>query len=87
MTPVPLRTALARALLLLAPVLVGCRAPAPGAGEAECPVCRCEGDLACLVVRVEADTPSATLAGVTYHFCSEECRARFVADPHAYLAR
>jgi len=75
----------AAAALLLA--LAACRAPVAGPGEAECPVCRCEGDLACLVVRVEADTPRTTLAGVTYHFCSDACRARFEADPQAFLPR
>lgn len=72
------------ALLLL---FTACRTPVAGPGEAECPVCRCEGDLACLVVHLEPDTPSVTLAGVTYHFCSEECRARFAAAPGAYLGR
>ncbi len=34
----------------------------------------------------EAGKPSATYEGHTYHFCSETCRGKFVADPDAYLA-
>jgi hypothetical protein len=54
---------------------------------AECPVCAHEGDLACLCVRVDADTPSCEFAGEVYYFCSEECRADFLREPSAYLRR
>jgi len=80
-----LRGSAAAAALLF--FLAGCRAPVAGPGEAECPVCRCAGDLACLVVRLEADTPRTTFDGTTYHFCSAECRARFEAEPRAFIGR
>ena len=72
------------ALLLLS----ACRSSPPFDGPlAECPVCKHEGDLACLCVHVEADTPSCACAGKTYYFCSEECRADFEANPGRYLPR
>jgi protein SCO1 len=36
-------------------------------------------------VRVVGTTPATTHAGQTYHFCSERCRDRFVAEPARYL--
>lgn len=65
-------------------LLSACRAPVPGEGEAECSVCRHEGDLACVCVRIEADTPRLELDGQTYWFCSDECRTAFAADPGRY---
>ena len=35
-------------------------------------------------VRVTKTTPHSTHAGHTYHFCSELCRDRFVAEPARY---
>jgi YHS domain-containing protein/mono/diheme cytochrome c family protein len=35
-------------------------------------------------VRATETTPRATHAGHTYHFCSETCRDRFVAEPNRY---
>ena len=65
--------------------LAACHSAPPFDGPtAECPVCRHEGDLACLCVHVEPDTPSCECAGETYYFCSEECRADFLADPARY---
>jgi hypothetical protein len=80
-----LRSAALAALLLLS----GCSSNPPAADgrTAECPVCRHEGDLACLCVYVEADTPHCECAGATYYFCSEECRADFEAAPERYLPR
>ena len=34
----------------------------------------------------QAGKPSAVHAGVTYHFCGERCRTRFVAAPEGFLA-
>jgi protein SCO1 len=42
------------------------------------PVCQ-------MKVRVGKDTPSATHDGHSYHFCSERCRAEFVASPAKYM--
>jgi len=84
-------TAAACCLLL---AVVACSAPSRGGADpseigavyAECPVCRCNHDLACLRVRVEPATPHADIDGVTYWFCSEECRDDFVAHSKKYLA-
>ena len=54
---------------------------------AECPVCKHEGDLACLCVHIGPDTPSCTCDGTTYWFCSEECRSDFQAHPERYVVR
>jgi hypothetical protein len=72
----PARLTLALALLGLA----ACRAelPAPAAGHAQCPVCRCHGDLACLDVEIGPDTPRVELDGVVHWFCSGECRDDFL---------
>jgi len=83
----PGRSAIPRALLAALLALVACVAPAPGPGEAECPVCRVEGDWACLCVRIEADTPSCEVDGKTYYFCSEECRAAFLEQADRYPRR
>ncbi len=73
------------AALAALPLLGACRASAPSAGPtAECPVCAHEGDLACLCVHVEPDTPSCECNGKTYWFCSQECRADFLAHPERY---
>jgi hypothetical protein len=78
---------------LLAAVLVAlalaCRSSGPAleAPVDECPVCRVEGDLACLRVRVTLDTPSCTCDGELYHICSEDCREAFLAHPDRYSGR
>ncbi|MAQ82074.1 MAG: copper-translocating P-type ATPase [Maritimibacter sp.] len=38
-----------------------------------------------MIVDPEAGKPHSDYAGHVYHFCSEGCRARFEADPDAYL--
>ncbi len=38
-----------------------------------------------MTVDVSKGKPSAEYGGHTYHFCSQGCRDRFVADPGAYL--
>jgi YHS domain-containing protein len=50
-----------------------------------CPICAWRGDLACVDVLVDDTTPRAEVGGVTYYFCSEECRVRFLKDPERYL--
>jgi protein SCO1/2 len=37
-------------------------------------------------VRVTDETPQARHAGQAYHFCSESCRDRFLAEPGQYLS-
>jgi hypothetical protein len=60
--------------------------PAPDGPMAECPVCKHEGDLACLCVEIEPDTPRCECGGRTYYFCSEECRADFAERPERYVS-
>jgi len=80
----PLRRVLGSAVLA-ALLLAACRTPTvDGIHTAECPVCKHEGDLACLCVHIESDTPSCECAGKTFYFCSEECRADFVEHPERY---
>lgn len=75
------------ALALLAP-LQACTSSPPHEGPVdECPVCKVEGDLACLEVRVDDQTPTCTCEGHTYHFCSEDCRETFLAHPDRYAGR
>lgn len=63
----------------------GCRAD-DGVPRADCLVCRKNGDLACVCVRIEADTPRCELGGTTYYFCSDDCRVEFLKDPARYSA-
>lgn len=76
------------AALLAALASTSCRAPGASlsaGADAQCPVCRHEGDLACVNVTIEPDTPTCKCNGETYYFCSEECRAEFQEDPAEYL--
>ena len=57
----------------------GGAAPAAGRHTVKDPVCGMDVD-------PEAGKPSAVHAGVTYHFCAERCRTKFLADPAIYLA-
>lgn len=69
-------------------ILSGCTAAGAraddGVPRAECPVCRKNGDLACLAVRIREDTPHAEHRGRTYWFCSEDCRGSFIASPERF---
>jgi hypothetical protein len=84
------RTAGARlciAAALIATATVACRSSSSPRSEvsdpacAECPVCKAEGDLACLKVKIRSDTPCACHCGCTYYFCSEECKKHFEQKP------
>ncbi len=57
------------------------------ASHAECPVCKCEGDLACLDVKVGPKTPHCECGGETYYFCSDECRKSFEKHPERYVGK
>ena len=77
-------------LLLGAPLFVACSTPAnlrADGPQAECPVCKHNGDLACVCVHVATDTPSCACAGKTYYFCSDECKAEFLAHPERYTKK
>jgi YHS domain-containing protein len=74
-------------LHLFCVVLAACmgpHAPRDVRLTSECPVCRAEGDLACLEVERNASTPTATYKGKTYVFCTEECRDEFLMHPETY---
>ena len=45
------------------------------------PVC----GMALGVAGMASELPQATYAGITYRFCSSDCRQRFVAEPQRYL--
>ena len=64
-------------------VLGGC-ATEPMGGGAECPVCRENGDLACVRVTVTDATPRVERGGRVIYFCSEECRAEYERNPARY---
>ena len=53
--------------------------PPPEEATAIDPVCG-------MTVRLGANKPTYDFEGVTYHFCSAGCRAKFAADPAKYLA-
>jgi len=91
---IKLRIELVTALLCLAPAAAslvlagGCSSPRPaddGAVHAKCPVCACEGDLVCVDVTVEPDTPRLEYQGTTYYFCSVDCLHAFQREPQEYV--
>jgi Cu+-exporting ATPase len=47
-------------------------------GTAKDPVCG-------MIVKLDAGKPSHTYEGESYHFCSQGCHDKFVADPEQYL--
>lgn len=51
---------------------------------APCAVCSAEGDMACMQVTIEPDTPTVTVDGKRYYFCSDECLQEFLKDPERY---
>ncbi len=51
-----------------------------------CTVCKCNADLACVEVKVDDKTPQCVYKGVTYYFCSDQCRKDFEKDPAKYSA-
>jgi len=53
----------------------------------ECLVCKMNVDLACIDVAIDKDTPSYVYNGKTYHFCSDECRDKFIKNPGKYIAK
>ena len=73
-------------------VASGCAASLPPEGldadghmHAHCTVCVKEGDLACVDVLVEDDTPHTTYAGKEWYFCGKSCRRKFLEHPDTYV--
>jgi YHS domain-containing protein len=79
-----LRHALAALFVVCAAACASIPARDPASGCANCPVCLHNADLACVCVKVEADTPRAEWNGQTWYFCSEECKQAFLADPKRF---
>lgn len=52
---------------------------------AEDVVCLYEGDLGCVKVRVEENTPRTAYDGRVFFFCSERCREEFLKDPEKFI--
>jgi uncharacterized protein len=61
------------------------QAEADGVAHTQCPVCKTEGDLACVDVKILPGTPSTRYRGDTYWFCSQQCKADFEKQPERYL--
>jgi YHS domain-containing protein len=75
-----------RALILgTAIALAGCSGAPDPRPVAEDPVCKAEGDLGCVRVRVDERTPRAVYRGETYYFCHARCLARFEQAPSKYV--
>jgi YHS domain-containing protein len=52
---------------------------------AEDVVCLQNGDLGCVKVRVDENTPKTEYRGKTYYFCSTRCRVLFEQDPEKFV--
>ncbi|HEV8604593.1 MAG TPA: YHS domain-containing protein [Tepidisphaeraceae bacterium] len=76
---------------LLSIVITGCASTAEpqhlSANQDTCWVCVHENDLACVKVDIDDKTPTAQYNGKTYHFCSEECKKEFVANPAKFAPK
>ena len=57
------------------------------ANQDTCWVCVHDNDLACVKIDVDSKTPTAEYNGKTYHFCSEDCKKEFVANPSKFLPK
>jgi len=72
--------------LSIAIALGGCAGAPDPRPVAEDVVCKSNGDLGCVRVRVDEKTPRAAYQGKTYYFCAESCREDFVKTPARYAA-
>jgi YHS domain-containing protein len=72
-------------------LITGCASTAEpkhlSANQDTCWVCVHDGDLACVKVDIDAKTPTAVHNGKTYHFCSEECKKEFAANPAKFAPK
>lgn len=73
-------------IVFLLIILSACSASSfpPSQGYSQCPVCSKDADLGCLNVKVTESTPRTTYKDHNYFFCSEECKADFLADSEAF---
>jgi YHS domain-containing protein len=72
------------ALVLAAALGAGCQAhdPRPTADDI---VCLCKGDLGCVCVRVDGQTPRSEYQGKMYYFCGKSCKVEFDKDPEKWV--
>lgn len=49
------------------------------------PVCAYLSDMGCINVVADEGTPKSTYEGITYYFCSKECKVDFDKNPSKYL--
>lgn len=49
------------------------------------PVCAYLSDMGCINIVADESTPKSTYEGVTYYFCSEECKKDFDKNPSKYF--
>ena len=76
-----------RTLILAAALtLGGCAGRPDPRPVAEDVVCKCNGDLGCVKVRVDDKTPRSVYEGKTYYFCAESCKAAFDKTPSRFAA-
>jgi YHS domain-containing protein len=68
---------------LAAILAAGCGVPDPRP-RAEDIVCLCNGDLGCVIVRVDEKTPKASYQDETFYFCAESCRKQFEKEPERF---
>jgi YHS domain-containing protein len=79
-----MRSPLLSALVVAGLALGACASGADPRPVADDPVCRANGDLGCVRVRVDERTPRAVWRGRTFFFCAESCRLEFEKDPARY---
>lgn len=65
-------------------LVAGC-ATADSRPVAEDIVCLCNGDLGCVIVRVDDKTPRSTHKGETYYFCTSRCKETFEQAPEKWV--
>jgi YHS domain-containing protein len=76
-----------RSLFLAVAIMLagsGCASRPDPRPIAEDLVCKCNGDLGCVRVRIDEKTPQVVFEGKTYYFCAESCRTAFEKDPRRY---
>lgn len=49
------------------------------------PVCAYFSDMGCINIVTNENTPKSTYEGITYYFCSKECKEDFDKNPSKYL--
>ena len=71
--------------ILLASIVAGGCAPHDPRPTAEDIVCLCKGDLGCVCVRVDGQTPKSEYKGTTYYFCANTCKVEFDKNPEKWV--